>query len=221
MNYVMADSSQRIPSVLWVGFTLLLCLLGLAYLLSVVQYDKARQNALPVIDQVANFMLTNQDNQVTTLADLTNHVWVADIIFTRCAGSCPIMSTQMKSLQAALPSTSQVKLVTLTCDPSYDSPAIMKRYGERYGADFSRWMFLTGSTKELAGLATTNLKLGVTPVPLNQRTSPTDFFIHSTIFVVVDKQAQLRGIFQTEGQGVDWAKVKPQILATVKELEGG
>jgi len=206
---------------LWVGFGLLLGLLGLVYLLSLAEYGRARQKALPVIDQIADFTLTNQDNQVTTLADLTNHVWVADIIFTRCAGSCPIMSTQMKSLQAALPSTSPVKLVTLTCNPEYDSPAVMKRYGERYDADFSRWTFLTGTAKELAGLATTGLKLGATPVAPQDRTSPTDFFIHSTIFVVVDKQARLRGIFQTEGQGVDWAKVKPQILATVKELEGG
>ncbi len=43
--------------------------------------------------------------------------------------------------------------------------------------------------------------------------------MHSTIFVVVDKQARLRGIFETEGEGVDWAKVQPHILATVKQLE--
>ena len=43
--------------------------------------------------------------------------------------------------------------------------------------------------------------------------------MHSTIFVVVDKQAQLRGIFQTEGQDVDWTQVKPQMLAIVKRLE--
>ncbi len=215
----MNGSAQRLPLTIWIGFGLLLGLLGLAYLLSIAEYGKARQKALPVIDQIADFTLTNQDNRVATLADLTNHVWVADIIFTRCAGSCPIMSTQMKSLQAALPSASRAKLVTLTCNPEYDSPAIMKRYGERYGADFSRWMFLTGNAKELAGLATTGLKLGATPVAPQDRTTPTDFFVHSTIFVVVDKQARLRGIFQTEGQNVDWAKVKPQILATVKELE--
>jgi protein SCO1/2 len=204
-----------------VGVVLLLCLLGLAYLLSVAQYDKARQNTLPVMGRIADFILTNQDGQVVTLADLSNHVWVADIIFTRCAGSCPIMSTQMKSLQDALPANSQAKLVTLTTDPDYDSPAILKKYGERYGADFQCWMFLTGTKKELAGLAAGSLKLGSTPVPVQDQKSPVDLFVHSTIFVVVDKQARLRGIFQTEGEGVDWAKVKPQILATVKKLEGG
>lgn len=206
---------------LWVGFGLLLGLLALAYLLSVAEYGKTKQKALPVIGRVADFTLTNQDNQVTALADLTNHVWVADIIFTRCAGSCPIMTTEMKSLQDALPPASQARLVTLTTDPDYDSPAVLKRYGERYGADFHRWVFLTGAKTELAGLAAGSLKLGSTPVAPQDRQSPDDLFVHSTIFVVVDKQARLRGVFQTEGQGVDWAKVKPQILATVKELEGG
>lgn len=206
---------------LWMGLVLLLCLLGLAYLLSIAQYGKTRHQPLPVIGQIADFTLTNQENQVTTLANLSNHVWVADIIFTRCAGSCPVMSTEMKSLQAALPSDSQARLVTLTTDPDYDSPAILKRYGERYGADFNRWMFLTGTKKALAGLAAGSLKLGSTPVAAQDQKSPVDLFVHSTIFVVVDRQARLRGIFQTEGQGVDWARVKPQILATIKELEGG
>jgi cytochrome oxidase Cu insertion factor (SCO1/SenC/PrrC family) len=208
------------PLTIWVGFGLLFSLLGLMYLLSLVEYGRARQKALPVIDQVADFTLTNQEGNVTTLADLSNHVWIADIIFTRCAGNCPIMSTQMKSLQDALPSSSQAKLVTLTTDPDYDKPSILKRYGEHYGADFQRWTFLTGEKGELAGLATGSLKLGSTPVPPQDRTNSVDLFVHSTIFVVVDKQARLRGSFQTEGQDVDWTKIQPQIIATVKELEG-
>ncbi len=42
---------------------------------------------------------------------------------------------------------SQAKLVTLTTDPDYDTPSILKRYGEHYGADFQRWTFLTGDKK--------------------------------------------------------------------------
>jgi cytochrome oxidase Cu insertion factor (SCO1/SenC/PrrC family) len=216
----MNGSTQRMPLTIWIGFGLLFSLLGLMYLLSLMEYGRARQKALPVIDQVADFTLTNQEGNVTTLANLSNHVWIADIIFTRCAGNCPIMSTQMKSLQDALPSSSQAKLVTLTTDPDYDTPSILNRYGERYGADFQRWTFLTGDKGELAGLATGSLKLGSTPVPPPDRTNSVDLFVHSTIFVVVDKQARLRGSFQTEGQDVDWTKIQPQIIATVKELEG-
>ena len=74
------------------AFVLFLALLGLAYVLSLAELNSHATQPLPVIGTVADFTLTNQDGQVTTLADLTNHVWVADIIFTRCAGPCPIMT---------------------------------------------------------------------------------------------------------------------------------
>ena len=57
------------------------------------------------------------------------------------------------------------RLVTLTTDPDYDSPAVLKRYGERYGADFNRWTFLTGTKAQIAGLAGDSLKLSAVPVP--------------------------------------------------------
>ena len=82
------------------------------------------------------FTLTNQDGNPTTLTDLTNRVWVADIIFTRCAGQCPRMTQQMKSLEEKLPPGSGARLVTLTTDPDYDSPVIMKRYGDRFRRGF-------------------------------------------------------------------------------------
>jgi protein SCO1 len=215
----MAGSPQQFPRIIWFSFGLFLGLLALVYLYSLAEYGETREKALPELGQVANFALTNENGELTTLADLTNHVWVADIIFTRCASSCPIMSSQMKSLQAALPTTSQAKLVTLTCDPAHDTPTVMKKYGEHYDANFNRWTFLTGSKKELSDLATGSLKLGVTPVLPKDQTSPTDFFVHSTLFVVVDKHAHLRGIFQTEGTGVDWPRVQPHLIEAVQQLE--
>lgn len=218
----MPEQPRPIPRTLWVGFSLLVGMIGLAIILMAFGNSRSQTTPLPdVLGQVADFTLTNQDGTVTTLADLTNQVWVADIIFTRCASSCPIMSRQMKSLQDSLPAGSRAKLVTLTCDPDYDTPSIMKKYGEHYGADFQRWKFLTGTPKALSDLATGSLKLGVSPVSPPDRTDPTDFFIHSTIFVIVDQQARLRGVFQTEGQDVNWKRVEPQILAAVKKLEGG
>ena len=196
-----------------------LVLLGLAYLLSLAEFDSIRKASLPILGKVADFTLTNQDERVTSLDDLTNHVWVADIIFTRCAGACPVMTRQMKQLQEALPDSSPARLISLTTDPDYDSPVILQRYAQHYGANSNRWIFLTGTKTQLAGLAATSLKLGATPVAPADQKSPVDLFIHSTIFVAVDKHARLRGIFETEGDGVDWTNVQPRILQTVAQLE--
>jgi len=215
----MPDSPQSLPRSLWVGMALVFLLLGLAYLMSFAEFQGARKNSLPVIGQVSDFALTNQTGQLVTLLDLTNHVWLADIIFTRCAGSCPVMTRQMRMLQDVLPAASPARLVSLTTDPDYDSPAILQRYAGHYGADSNRWMFLTGTKAQLAGLAATSLKLGATPVAPPDQKTPVDLFIHSTIFVAVDKHARLRGVFETEGDGVDWTNVQPRIRQTISQLE--
>lgn len=213
----MPENTVRLPKTIWIGFLFLFSFIALAFALWLSSI--ARNPPIPVIGQVADFTLTNQDGRVTTLADLTNHVWVADIIFTRCAGQCPRMTMQMKSLQDRLPADSAAKLVTFTTDPDYDSPAVLKKYGERAGADFNRWMFLTGTKREIAAVAGNSLKLSTQPIKLADRKSPVDLFIHATIFVVVDKQARLRTFFETAGDGVDWTKIEPKILATVRQLE--
>ena len=216
----MPEPSSRLPRTLWLGFGLLLGFVGLAYLLSLAEFSRQHRQPLPVIGAVADFTLTNQDGKVTTLADLSNHIWVADIIFTRCAGPCPIITGRMKSLEDALPKTSNAKLVTLTTDPDYDTPAMMKRYGERFGADFSRWMLLTGTKAEIGALGGGSLKLSAVPVPTADQTNAVDLFIHTTIFVIVDKHARLRGSFETVGDGVDWMNaVQPRIIAAVRQLE--
>jgi protein SCO1 len=216
----MAQTPQPMPRTLWLGMGLVFGLLGLAYILSFAEMGHAHKIPLPVLGQISDFTLTNQNNQLTTLADLTNHVWVADIIFTRCAGPCPRMTAQMKSLQDLLPLTSTAKLVTLTTDPDFDSPEILKRYGDHFGANSNRWTFLTGTKLEIASLGSGSLKLGSVPVKLEDQKSVADLFIHTTIFVLVDKHAQMRGVFETGGDGVDWTNaVQPKLLANIRQLE--
>jgi protein SCO1/2 len=216
----MADDSPQFPRALWLGLGLVLGFLALAYLLSVVEFNQSRHKPLPILGPVSNFTLTNQDGKITTLADFSNHVWVADIIFTRCAGPCPEMTRKMSLLEYALPKDNGAKLVTLTTDPDYDSPTVIKKYGERFGADFNRWVFLTGTKSEIGALAANSLKLSAVPVKVEDQKNAADLFIHTTIFVVVDKHARLRGSFETVSDGVDWTNaVRPRITAVVRQLE--
>jgi protein SCO1/2 len=129
------------------------------------------------------------------------------------------MTGQMKSLQDSLPSGSGAKFVTLTTDPDNDTPAVMKKYGERFNADFNRWTFLTGTKGEIGNLAANSLKLSAVPVKPAEQKDAADLFIHTTVFVVVDRHAQLRAVFETGGEGVDWTNVQPHLLATVHQLE--
>lgn len=215
----MDETSERLSRTLWVGVGLLIVILAVAMVLSRVEPKHGRTAAPPVLGQVADFTLTNQNGQAVTLANLRGHVWVADIIFTSCAGPCPRMTKQMKTLQDALPPASRARLVTLTTDPDTDTPAVLKTYAARFGADPDRWMFLTGTKKEIKALSSGGLKLGSEEVKPEQRADENDLFIHSTYLVLVDKQARLRAVFETEGEGVDPIRARDKILATVQQLE--
>ena len=129
------------------------------------------------------------------------------------------MTKQMKALQSALPPASRAKLVTLTTDPDTDTPTVLKTYAARFDANLDRWMFLTGTKKEIAALAIGSLKLTAIEKKPEERENPQDLFIHSTIFVVVDKQARLRGVFETEGEGVDPIREREKIILAVQQLE--
>jgi protein SCO1/2 len=203
---------------LWGGLLLLVTLLMVGLLLQIRARANARE-ALPVLGQVADFALTNQFGRAVSLADLRGRVWVGDIIFTRCPGPCLKMTRQMKELEKALPAGSNVKLVTLTTDPDYDTPAILKTYSERFSADPNQWTFLTGTKDEIRKLGIDSLKLTAIEKKPEEREESNDLFIHSTIFVLVDRKGQLRGVFQTTGEGIDPKQVQANILESVRQLE--
>ncbi len=204
----------------WIGVALVTAMLALALMLAKLQSARLVQPPeLPVISQVSPFALTNQLGQPVTLESIKGHVSVVDIIFTRCAGPCPLMTRRLRELQDALPAASKAQLVTLTTDADYDTPAVLHKYAEKFGAKPERWSFLTGDKVAIANLAIDSLKLTAIEKKPAERTAPADLFVHSTIFVIVDKHGQLRGSFQTQGEMVSWPESKQQIMAAIKKLE--
>ena len=204
---------------LYLGLTLLALTVVAVVLLLVFRQRlqeaaTARNAPLPVLGQVPPFTLTNQLGQAVTLNDLTGRVWVADIIFTRCAGPCPIMTHQMSQLQPLWAGDPRVRLITLTTDPAYDTPQVLRAYGEKAKADAQGWWFLTGDKAEIARVAVQGLRLTAVPVPEAERTNPADLFIHSTLFVVVDKHGRLRAVVETQEEEEEEADPAPRRRAS-------
>ena len=215
----MEQTTERPFRTIWIGVALIILIVAGSVLLQRMKPRLPEVAPLPVIGDVAPFSLTNQNGVVTTLDDLRGQVWLADIIFTRCPGPCARMTRQMQMIQAALPKDSGAKLVSLTTDPEFDSPDVLKKYADKFGADQSRWQFLTGTKLGIAALAGDSLKLTALEKKPEERTSADDLFIHSTIFVLVDKQARLRGAFETGGDGIEWTNIQPAIISAIQQLE--
>lgn len=192
--------SRRLQWLVWGALLLTVGVIVAAY---VVQRRQAGgRAALPVLFEVAPFTLTNQAGQPFSSASLRGQVWVADIIFTRCAGPCARMTRRLAELQAAVPAAQPLRLVSLTTDPDHDTPEVLDRYARRFNADPARWQFLTGSKPQIAQAAMRSLKLTAEPKKPGEMENPNDLFIHSTILVVVDKQGRARAVVETEpGEG--------------------
>ena len=163
-----------------------------------LRQDGAGSGTLPVLFEVPDFSLTNQVGKTIGRADLLGKVWIADIIFSRCAGPCPEMTRRMAELQSAMPPQSPVSFVTLTTDPLHDTPSVLLAYSRRYAAQDGRWHFLTGTKKQIADLAIGGLKLTTLDKEEAKRLDPNDLFIHSTIFVVIDKKGRVRAVIESD-----------------------
>lgn len=160
-------------------------------------------------------MLSAATHKNVRKEDLLGNVWVANFIFTRCAGPCPILTSNMSKLQEDLPK--EVRLITFTVDPDWDKAEVLARYAKSFNADTSRWLFLTGTKKELYDLVYAGFKLSVLEEPKNQAGSRV---IHSTKLVLVDKKGTIRGYYDgTEFSSV--AKIKEDVSRLLKEVKGG
>ena len=150
--------------------------------------------SVPVSFALPDFSLTDQAGENLSLGDLAGRVWIADFIFTRCAGTCPMQTAEKAKLQpaiAALPGGEDARLVTFTVEPEHDTPEVLKAYAETHGADLSRWSFLTGARGDLWNLSANGFKLAVAEDAKNAAMP----ILHSSHFALVDRLGRVRGLY--------------------------
>lgn len=175
------------------------------------------ESRLPILGQVPPFELTNEQGGKVTLADLIGSVWIADFIFSRCGGTCPIMSQNLKTVQdsfARNPDLASVKLVSVSVDAERDTPDEMRKYSEAYGADPGRWMFLTGEREATQKLARDGFKLAT----IDGDPDSVEPIIHSQSFALVDRKGRIRGYYDGTNAG-EVAKLMKHAREIIKEKE--
>jgi protein SCO1/2 len=186
------DESQtpaRIPRLGWVvAFLVITMLIAWAYTQFSADIQSRRTaSRLERLAPAPQFQFTAQDGTTVSNADLKGKVWVANFIFTRCAGPCPVMTSRMAELNQALSGkTKDVELVSITVDPEYDTPQVLNEYGERVGASPERWKFLTGPKDQLDATVMKGFLQALSR-------EPSGMPIHSTRFVLVDRDGWMRG----------------------------
>tara|TARA_B100001029_G_scaffold144753_1_gene124868 strand:+ start:18 stop:404 length:387 start_codon:yes stop_codon:yes gene_type:complete len=107
------------------------------------------------------------------------------------------MTKRMGELQADFADNPEVAFATLTTDPEFDTPEVMKRFAQRHHAQDKNWDFLTGTKSEIVRLAVDEMKLIAREKPKGEQVTPEDLFIHSSYFVVIDQRGRLRGVLES------------------------
>jgi protein SCO1 len=115
-------------------------------------------------DKVPDFALINQDGKRIRLSSYQGDVLLVTFIYTRCPfpDFCPLVSKNFSKIYASLrkdPSLGpRIRLLSISFDPAYDTPAVLRKYADTFrsttgGDPFDRWQFAAVQSKELVSVA--------------------------------------------------------------------
>jgi len=169
---------------------------------STIQYQKKYH-------RIADFSLINQNGETITQDNYKDKIYIADFFFTTCQTICPIMTTNMKSIQQRIISDDDVMLLSHTVTPDIDTVAQLKRYADEKGVNASKWNLVTGAKKDIYTLA----RKSYMAVKDHGDGGPFDM-IHTENFMLIDKKRQIRGFYDgTSPEEID------RLMADIKILK--
>jgi protein SCO1/2 len=144
-----------------------------------------------IYHSIPPFSFINQNGKTITEKNYEGKIYVADYFFTTCKSICPKMATELQRVQDKFAYTNGlVQILSHTVNPENDSVPVLKAYSEMVHADNTMWNFVTGDKKELYDIA----RNGYLVNAMEGDGGPDDF-IHSELFVLVDKEKHIRGIY--------------------------
>lgn len=168
-------------------------------------------------DALPDLSLVNQDGRRVRLRGYEGRALLLTFIYTRCPlpDYCPLLSTKFAEIHRGLEGSASLRprthLLSVSVDPAYDTPKVLRSYGaaytERYADErFEHWEFLTGSPEEVRRVAEF---FGLEYYPEKEQ------IIHSMRTALVAPDGRVHKIYR----GNDW---KPaDVLRDVETLLAG
>ncbi len=151
---------------------------------------------LPLYGKVPAFTLIDQYGKSFSSKSLIGKVWVMDFFLTRCTSECPIDEHHLALLEQNFAQNPKVDFVSISVDPKFDTPAVLKNYISKNHFKAEDWFFLTGTLKQIITLVLKKLHLMLIEVPHESLAPHQDpGTIHSMDFILVDPEGRIRGYF--------------------------
>jgi protein SCO1/2 len=159
--------------------------------------SNTKDSKLIAIGKVPSFSFVNQNNDTITNRDYAEKVYVVEFFFTTCPSICPVMNRNMKEVQSAFINKENFGIASITINPEYDTPEVLKEYANKYEVTNPNWHFLTGNYNEIYTLANEGFNLYV-----GEAEEVEGGFEHSGFFALIDKQGTIRSRIDTNGNPI-------------------
>jgi len=168
------------------------------------------EDALPDLGTIPEMALVDQNGEPFDRSGLVGRTSIVDFVYTRCPAICPLLSQKMAILQDRYDGAGDdIQLVSISVDPEHDTPDVLRDYSGRYGADPSRWRFLTGDADEVNRVVVRGFRQAMGEP---QETPAGIDVMHSNHFVLVDRTGTIRGFYGNDSDGTE------ELVAHVERL---
>jgi protein SCO1/2 len=106
---------------------------------------------LGIEEPAPDFTLTDQIGNTVSLASLRGNPVLLDFVFTRCPGPCPVLTGIHRDVREGLrpADRARVQSVSITLDPAYDTPEVLRDYTAARRLDTEGWSFVTGPVEDV------------------------------------------------------------------------
>lgn len=195
----------------WFYLIFFVALAGIFYFVLTLVMPGFGQKKITPVSFVHPFSFTNQDGQRLTDADMAGKVYVVEYFFTHCEGICPRMNTNMRMVYDEMKDEKDFYILSHTSDPERDSVTQLKHFADSMKVDTRKWIFLTGDKRALYEAARVSYTIDD---PANNLKSIEDQFVHSQFWALVDRNGDVRKIYD----GLKQSEVKKLIKDARKLL---
>ena len=158
-------------------------------ILPILGFKESDDNGKTIYHTIPDWEFINQNGKTVSSKDYKGSIYIAEFFFTNCPTICPKMTVNMHALQEKTKDL-DVQFVSYTVDPKRDTSATLKNYQQTYGINDENWNMLTGEQYKI-------YELGVNGylVPNQEDALAPGGFLHSEMFMLIDKLGRIRGYY--------------------------
>ncbi|MFC5282354.1 SCO family protein [Pedobacter alpinus] len=133
-------------------------------------------------------VLFDSNGDSVLLAKNTQQLIIVNFFYSRNKEVLPLVNEQLSALQEEYKDNKRIKFVSISIDPDFDKPNLLKSFETEIGAKFNKWNLLTADTSVTYRLARNQFFVNAVQIDKNN-------FIFSDKLILLDADNRIRGYY--------------------------